>query len=73
MAIAYGGKHQPGIVLLGTDYITELTLIPAGSVDCRTIAQPDLAPATPTEAGNDARERLRRGQQLASRRQHTGR
>jgi hypothetical protein len=29
MAIAYGGKHRPmGIILLGTDYTTDLTSVP---------------------------------------------
>ena len=74
MAMAYGGKHRPmGIVLLGTDYTTDLTSVPRRTVSSGTIAQPASAPATPMLAGSDARERLRRGQQLASRRQHTGR
>jgi hypothetical protein len=48
MAMAYGGKHRPmGIVLLKADYTTELTLVPAGSVDRRAIAQPVLEPPLP--------------------------
>jgi hypothetical protein len=42
-------------------------------VDQRTIARPALAPATPTVAGSDARERLHRALPPVSPHQHTGR
>ena len=57
MAMAYGGKHRPmEIVLLGTDYTTDLTSVPGHIVSSGTIAQPASAPATPMVAGSDARE-----------------